>query len=110
MSLLDDVSIVITPNAYNVGTLYAVIPTPTEGAEVIVNGDFATDSDWAKEAGWTISGGEAHCASGTGKSLSQTNTLIAGRQYKLNFTLSNFSRGSPPTLCVGESFVTNSGN
>ncbi len=45
MSLLDDVSIVVTPNAYKAGELYAVIPVPTEGAEVVVNGDFATRSN-----------------------------------------------------------------
>ena len=43
MSLLDDVSIVVTPNGYKAGELYAVIPVPTEGAELVVNGDFATE-------------------------------------------------------------------
>ena len=56
MSLLDDVSIVITPNAYKAGTLYGVIPVPTEGAEEVVNGDFATDSDWTI-GGTTFSAG-----------------------------------------------------
>ena len=35
MSLLDDVSIVVTPNGYKAGELYAVIPVPTEGAEIL---------------------------------------------------------------------------
>ena len=47
MSLLDDVSIVVTPNGYKAGTLYGAIPVPTEGSEEVTNGDFATDSDWA---------------------------------------------------------------
>ena len=59
MSLLDDVSIVVTPNGYKAGELYAVIPVPTEGAELVTNGDFVTDSDWFKDTGWTISGGSA---------------------------------------------------
>ena len=46
MSLLDDVSIVVTPNGYKVGELYAVIPVPSEGAEEVVNGDFATETVW----------------------------------------------------------------
>jgi len=46
MSLLDDVSIVVTPNGYKAGELYAVVPVPTEGAEEVTNGNFATDSDW----------------------------------------------------------------
>ena len=93
MSLLDDVSIVVTPNGYKAGELYAVVPVPTEGAELVTNGDFATDSDWTKETGWTISGGSANCTGASGKSIYQTNTLIVGRQYKLNFTLSNYSTG-----------------
>jgi len=40
MSLLDDVSIVVTPNGYKAGELYAVVPVPTEGADVVVDGDF----------------------------------------------------------------------
>ena len=42
MSLLDDVSIVVTPNGYKAGELYAVIPVPTEGTEKIDNGTFTT--------------------------------------------------------------------
>jgi hypothetical protein len=54
MSLLDDVSIVVTPNAYKAGTLYGVLPTYAEGNELITNGDFDTDSDWGKGTGWSI--------------------------------------------------------
>ena len=32
MSLLDDVSIVVTPNGYKAGRLYGVLPVPTVGA------------------------------------------------------------------------------
>ena len=56
MSLLDDVSIVVTPNGYKAGELYAVVPVPTEGAEQVVNGDFATDTDWTI-GGTTFSAG-----------------------------------------------------
>lgn len=31
------------------------------GSELIVNGNFATDSDWTKQTGWTIGGGVANC-------------------------------------------------
>ena len=30
------------------------------GSELVVNGDFATDSDWTKGTGWSISGGKAN--------------------------------------------------
>ncbi len=41
MSLLDDVSIVVTPNGYKAGTLYGVLPTATLGSEKITNGDLS---------------------------------------------------------------------
>jgi len=73
MSLLDDVSIVVTPNGYKAGTLYGVIPSSSAadmdvtrataatrvdenglvnyaeviGSELVTNGDFTTDlSNW----------------------------------------------------------------
>ena len=50
MSLLDDVSIVVTPNGYKAGELYAVVPVPTEGAEEVTNGDFdGNTTGWTKD-------------------------------------------------------------
>ena len=84
MSLLDDVRIVVTPNGYKAGELYAVIPVPTEGAEEVTNGDFATDSDWTKGTGWTISGGSANSdGANSFSSLSQASVLTIGKRYKL---------------------------
>ena len=84
MSLLDDVSIVVTPNGYKAGELYAVIPVPSEGAEEVTNGDFATDSDWTKGTGWTISGGSANSdGANSFSSLSQASVLTIGKRYKL---------------------------
>ncbi len=98
MSLLDDVSIVVTPNGYKAGELYAVVPVPTEGADVITNGDFATDSDWTKGTGWTISGGSANCdGSQTGTSNlnnSVSNGLVNNVRYVVKYTISNYSAGS----------------
>ena len=43
MSLLDDVSIVVTPNGYKAGELYAVKPTVAFGSELSPNVDFTSD-------------------------------------------------------------------
>ena len=95
MSLLDDVSIVVTPNGYKAGELYAVVPEPTEGAEQVTNGDFATDSDWIKGTGWTISGGTANCnnTSGSTQDLKTENRILnlGGKTVKIEFTVSNYS-------------------
>ncbi len=92
MSLLDDVSIVVTPNGYKAGTLFGAIPVPSEGAELVTNGDFSADASWTKQTGWTISGGSANCdGTQTGNSgIIQQNgiagvslDLQVGKQYEM---------------------------
>ena len=93
MSLLDDVSIVVTPNGYKAGELYAVVPVPTEGAELVTNGDFATDTNWTKGTGWTISGGSLNGSSST-SSTYQNNGLVNGTMYIATYIVSNYVSGS----------------
>lgn len=66
------------------------------GSELVTNGDFATDSNWTKGTGWTISGGTASCdGSQSGNTdLSQNITTDASKQYKITYTISNYSAGS----------------
>ena len=92
MSLLDDVSIVVTPNGYKAGELYAVIPVPTLGSEEVTNGDFATDTDWIKLNGSTISGGVGNIiangavsSTGSNWSLYQTNVFSPSTRYRIQF-------------------------
>jgi hypothetical protein len=69
--------------------------TTNAGAEIVTNGDFATDSGWTKGAGWTISGGKATHDSTTGnRYLTQGGILTAGKQYVLTFTISNYTSGT----------------
>ena len=62
--------------------------------ELITNGDFATDTDWTKGAGWGISGGSANASSSTGSSLSQDAGLKAGFKYKIIIQVKNYASGS----------------
>ena len=84
MSLLDDVSIVVTPNGYKAGELYAVVPVPTEGAEEVVNGDFATETVWTF-SGTTFSAG-AVLFNSTNDYVFQNWTDIVNTIYKLTIT------------------------
>ena len=103
MSLLDDVSLMITPNGVKSNVLFGVLPTPTIGNELITNGDFATDSDWTKGTGWTISGGKANC---DGSQSAQSNFYQVGIvpiniYYQVTFTATVVSGGV--TLAIGGS-------
>ncbi len=100
MSLLDDVSIVVTPNGYKAGTLYGVLPTATESSELITCGDFACadpNAAWTRGTGTTISSGVANItiASSGSSPLSQTGGIfVSGKRFKVTFTISNYSSGS----------------
>jgi len=122
MSLLDDVSIVVTPNGYKAGTLYGVIPSSGAadmdvtrataatrvdenglvnyaevlGSELVTCGDFEcavpTDS-WIEGTGWLINGGKAN-ASGTSTPMTQTvDGFIAGKTYKVSFEVTSVTQG-----------------
>ena len=64
------------------------------GADVVVNGDFDTDSDWIKGTGWTISGGTATHGTGSGSSLSQSSILTSGQSYHVTFDVIGRTAGS----------------
>jgi hypothetical protein len=120
--LLNKASIILTPTGYKAGTLYNVAPVVepyedfdfarasiasrvnssglvemvgrTLSSELVTNGDFATDSNWNKGSGWSISGGEASCdgSQSSTSNLTQINVFDTPPQsvtdnYKLNFDL-----------------------
>ena len=118
MSLLTTASLVVTPNAYKEGKLYSVIPSDGSGDmsvvratsatrvnseglievvsllgnELVTNGDFATDTSWAKSANTTISGGQAiFTANGAIQYLIQANAWVAdslsGKKVQLTYTI-----------------------
>ena len=97
MSLLDDVSIVVTPNGYKAGELYAVVPVPTEGAEEVDNNDFSTASDWTTGSFWDVSGdGLAVCSgSQTGNAYltSLSGNAIIGRTYNVTIIVDVVNAG-----------------
>tara|TARA_B100000767_G_scaffold275152_1_gene310721 strand:- start:1487 stop:4195 length:2709 start_codon:yes stop_codon:yes gene_type:complete len=84
-----------------------------QGSQLITNGDFATDSDWTKGTGWSISGGSANCdGSQSGNAdLIQGISTIAGKQYKISYTISNYSDGNIKVrLSSGNTTSTQSSN
>ena len=107
MSLLNDVSIVVTPNGYKAGELYAVVPVPTEGAEEVTNGDFATDSDWDKTGTWSIESNYATSnANGITQYLGQDVGIVNGRTYKITYTVLSNSLNNDRLLMSGTSSFT----
>lgn len=73
------------------------------GSELVVNGDFATDSDWTKGSDWTISGGKGNLAlsdNPTNSTLTSTGLVLdASKTYLISYNISNYVSG-------GLAFVT----
>ena len=66
---------------------------PLIGKELVVNGDFSTDSDWTKEAGWNIQNGKATKSGSTSSALIQNIDIPNGRVFQLTFNVSGVNNG-----------------
>jgi len=99
MSLLDKASLIQIPSGYKNGKLYSVKPTPTFGSELVVNGDFTTDSDWTKGSGWSIVNGEA-VHTGSGDYIEQ-GSLIQGTKYRVVIVVTQASGSAFPQIYMG---------
>lgn len=80
--------------AVNPLTAYAYTDGDATRANVLVNGDFASDTIWTKGTGWTIGTGKANKASGTASPISQLVAgLTAGDTWRYSATTSGMSGG-----------------
>ena len=84
---------------------------PLIGKELVVNGDFATDSDWDIQtgAGWIIDDGKA-VNDGTAGNLSQVIPVITGRVYEITITITDYVSGTVQVSAGGNprnSFTAN---
>jgi len=70
------------------------------GSELVTNGDFATDSDWAKGTGWTISGGVASFNTTTNGNINQSG-YATNKTYKVSIDVVSYVRGNP-FIAIGQ--------
>jgi len=93
-NLLEKASILTTATAYDDGKILSVKPEPGLGSELVTNGGFDTDSDWNKNANWSISGGTANCDGTSNNDINQgLFTPILGKTYKISIKINSISQG-----------------
>lgn len=81
----------------------------SEQPNLITNGTFDTDSDWAKDSGWTISGGSANCDGTDGAMIRTINTpLTEGKKYYISYEITDYNSGIIRLL--GQAFYGITGN
>ena len=69
------------------------------GSELVVNGDFATDSDWSLGTGWSI--GDNKLIHTGGGSYAQQGSLTAGTEYKVVIDVAEASGSGFPQIYMG---------
>lgn len=87
------------PGGSTIITLY----TPTaNGADKIVNGAMAADTDWTKGAGWTIAGGKAvHATANATALVEAVSTIVNTETYLLTYTISTVTTAGTLTPSAG---------
>ncbi len=106
MSLYKDASLVMIPSAVKDGKLYSIRPVEELGDELVTNGNFATDSDWTKGTGSTISGGSLNIVAAPYNANTKQNiSLTSGVTYKvvINYTASGTATSNTFQLGFGDS-------
>ncbi len=63
------------------------------GSELIVNGDFATNSNWDLGAGWTINDGKLRADDVSLINTFQAKVYTSGKTYKVTYTISDYVKG-----------------
>ena len=102
-NLLDKASILLTPTAYNDGSMLSVKPNENlYGSELVTNGDFATDSDWTKDSNWSIVNGVA-TSTGGGRMFQSIPFLETniGTNVKVSFDITERISGGVKIDCYG---------
>jgi len=83
----------------------------TAGSELVTNGDFATDGVWAKDTGWTISGGLLNCNTTTSNNTRQLiSSYSTSKVYLITYTVSNYVSGGVYINLGYNSGITRSAN
>jgi len=67
--------------------------------DVVLTGDFSSDTNWDKGTGWSIAAGVASKAAGTASDLDQNTILTDTVRFKLTYTISNFVAGTATIKC-----------
>ena len=93
---------ILTVAAAKVPNAGTKTPIEVSGTEMLTNSGFDTDTDWYKDAGWTINGGLiTKAADGASNSMYQTGTFTVtpGKMYKVEIDVTVGQSGGGAVLC-----------
>ena len=136
-NLLDKASILLTPTAYNDGSMLSVKPENGDGdfdftrgsaatrvnaqglvenvqiisSELVSNGNFSQGSqDWSLGNKWSIGENSAIRVPNSTSNLSQVISGISGKTIKVSYEVSNYVAGDIGASADGNNYNANNGN
>lgn len=89
-----DADALFDPIGVSPGNSYSRVFGDPSRTNLIVNGDFASDTIWTRQTGWSIGSGVASHAAGTASDILQSVTLTAGMTYRVGFDVTAISGGA----------------
>ena len=135
-NLLDKASILLTPTAYNDGSMLSVKPENGDGdftfsrssaatrvnaqglvenvqiisSELVSNGNFSQGGqDWIFGTGWSVGDGVAVADNAPdGERLQQNNVFVSGKTYKVTYEITEISQGGFRGYVGGTNLTTRS--
>ena len=90
-------------NQIDDSTIYYKAALEYETAEdnLVINGNFDTDSNWTKGTGWAIANGKANATSASSDLFQIGVPFSLNKTYKLTYTISNYSQGNTRAILGG---------
>lgn len=76
-----------------VGAFTGLSRSAAAGSNLLNNGGFSTDTAWTKQAGWSISGGQAIAATSSSTGILQNASLTALALYQYEIDIDSLSSG-----------------
>ena len=110
VSLYDAASLWMTPSGAEDGKLFSELPVPVYGPELVTNGGFDTDSDWALTQA-TISNGKLLLSTSDGSYTAASQTLgVIGKTYRVSLDVADIVGIISITIGGGTDFdITSNG-
>ena len=96
---IDNVSVqeVLTDDVPRIDYTGSTFDVPVLSDELVRNGDFATDSNWSKQSGWSIANGVATFDINdyvSGNTNIYQNCMVSGKEYVLTFDIVDYVQGT----------------
>lgn len=106
--ITSDGTTLVLDGKWDAGATILTLKTPTaNGSTKTLTGDFASDANWTKGTGWTISGGVAVGATGNASNLAETaTTVVSGETYLLTYTIKTVTTAGTLTPTAGGQTLT----